>query len=93
LAHGDENQEKQRRASGGLGTGGGANPSAKTLHTRTRRREKTLGKNGGWLRDGDTAGELKRKIKPGPDLAERKPSEAGGGALSGRAKTREPQQP
>jgi hypothetical protein len=64
-AHGDENQEKQRRASGGLGTGGGVNPSAKTLHTMARRREKTLGKNGDWLRDEDTAGELKRKSNPG----------------------------
>jgi hypothetical protein len=33
-------------ASGGLGTGGGANPSAKTSHTTARRQEKTPEKNG-----------------------------------------------
>jgi hypothetical protein len=88
-----KSREEETRPAAGAEESEVRNPSTrkKSWEAGRRRQKKTLGKtNGGWLRDEDTAGELKRKIKPGPDLAERKPSGAGGGALSGGAKTREP---
>jgi hypothetical protein len=66
-------------ASGGLSTGGGANPSAKTSHTTARRQEKTPGKKR-WL-------DLENSIKDG-GASQRKTQEAGTRAERLRAEAR-----